>query len=378
LVFGSVFSSTNNTFGADMPGGSMDSGGSGGNSNQGGDSGDGDGDGDNRGDDSSDAPLTTDSLTAGGDSDDDSEGVEDNDNNNDNEPTSKDAPVTTDTLTAKKIECPKGQEVSLFSTLCARSKEPSLDFDAIIGIDPDKYGLVASKNNPDGSTTTIFQNKDPTPDKVVRIEKTAFREGTTKVIYVDKYGGTTERRTNSKGNIEEIEKDKDNNLLRTYSCCPKGVAIDSKYSGGKPYQVSKYHGDEKEITKIAPDDSFTQTSFYEPGVYQPTKIVTDYRDPPGRKVTETFDGNVRTVIDYNPQDGWTTSKSTDQRTGSTTTEITKNNPNGSISTKNPDNTITTKNKDGSWFIAFPSSQDGSVKTYHSDGRTTIDKPRINE
>jgi hypothetical protein len=82
-----------------------------------------------------DAPATTDTLTAGGgsDNDDDDEGNDDDsggsqdndddndkgkDNDNDNEPTSEDAPLTTDTLTAKKIECPTGQEVTLFSTTC--------------------------------------------------------------------------------------------------------------------------------------------------------------------------------------------------------------------------------------------------------------------
>lgn len=68
-----------------------------------------------------DAPVTTGTLTAGGDSDnddDDDDSGRDNDDDNDNEPTSKDAPVSTDALAAKKIECPKGQEVSLFSTSC--------------------------------------------------------------------------------------------------------------------------------------------------------------------------------------------------------------------------------------------------------------------
>jgi hypothetical protein len=133
-----------------------------------------------------------------------------------------------------------------------------------------------------------------------------------------------------------------------------------------------------EKTHHAPDDSYTQTLSYNPGHKEidnptPAKIVTIYREPP-RQVTETVDSNVRKVSDHNLQDGWTTTKSTDQRTGITTTEITKTNPDGSISTKNPDdNTITTKNKDGTWFMTFPPSQDGSVKTYHSDGRTTIEK-----
>jgi YD repeat-containing protein len=79
-----------------------------------------------------DAPATTDALTAGGgsnddddddDNDDDSGGSRDDDESeddtdNDSEPIPKDAPATTDALTAKKIECPPGQEVTLFSTTC--------------------------------------------------------------------------------------------------------------------------------------------------------------------------------------------------------------------------------------------------------------------
>ena len=49
----------------------------------------------------------------------------DNDNDNNNEPTSDDAPVTTDTLTAKKIECPPGQAVTLFSTTCEPAGDSS-------------------------------------------------------------------------------------------------------------------------------------------------------------------------------------------------------------------------------------------------------------
>jgi hypothetical protein len=112
LVFGTVFSSSRSVFAVDM-GGTMDM------------------------PPPEDAPATTDALTAGGgsdndddddDNDDDSRGSGDNDDDNDNdkdkdidkdnEPASKDAPVTTDTLTAKKIECPPGQEVTLFSTTC--------------------------------------------------------------------------------------------------------------------------------------------------------------------------------------------------------------------------------------------------------------------
>ena len=112
-----------------------------------------------------------------------------------------------------------------------------------------------------------------------------------------------------------------------------------------------------------------------PGSSTPSKIVTDYRD--GRKDTTTFEFGVKTVSEYDPQgDGWTTTKTTDQKSGSTTTTITKTNPDGNVSTKNPaDNTITTQNKDGTWFITYPPSPDGSVKTYHSDGRTTIDKSK---
>jgi hypothetical protein len=104
-----------------MPGGSTGGGTGGGDNIEGGDSRDGNGDGSN--DMPKDAPLTADALTAGGnsdndDNDNDSGGNRGNDDNDDNEPTSKDAPVTTDALAAKKIECPKGEVVSLFSTSC--------------------------------------------------------------------------------------------------------------------------------------------------------------------------------------------------------------------------------------------------------------------
>jgi hypothetical protein len=61
-------------------------------------------------------------------------------------------------------------------------------------------------------------------------------------------------------------------------------------------------------------------------------------------VTSTFAFGKKTVSEYNPRDGgWTTTKTTDQSSGSTTTTIAKTNPDGSISTKNPnDNIITTK------------------------------------
>jgi hypothetical protein len=86
-----------------------------------------------------DAPVTTGTLTAGGDldndDDDDDDSGRDNDDNN-NEPTSKDAPVSTDALAAKKIECPKGQEVSLFSTSCTPaggSENPGNSGDSTLG-----------------------------------------------------------------------------------------------------------------------------------------------------------------------------------------------------------------------------------------------------
>jgi hypothetical protein len=135
LVFGPVFSSSssfplpNIAFAADMDDMGGDSSGgdsSGGDSSQGGDSGDGEDSNDNDSSDGmpKDAPQTTGALTAGGDSDNDDDdnesGGRDNDeeNNNDNEPTSEDSPVTTDALTAQKKDCPKGQEVTLFSTSC--------------------------------------------------------------------------------------------------------------------------------------------------------------------------------------------------------------------------------------------------------------------
>jgi hypothetical protein len=126
MIFGAVSSSSIpiNAFAADMPGDSMDEGGSGGegDDNQGGNS----GGEDNDIPDSKEAPATAGALTAGGDSDDDDNNdndsggnrENDNDNNDDNEPTSEDAPATTGALTADKPECPAGQEYYLFSTSC--------------------------------------------------------------------------------------------------------------------------------------------------------------------------------------------------------------------------------------------------------------------
>jgi hypothetical protein len=107
-----------------MPGDSMDGGGSdGGNGDDQENSGDEEDDNDIP--DSKEAPATAGALTAGGDSDsdddndNDSGGNQDNeDDDNDNKPTPEDAPVTSDAVTAKKSECPKDQEVALFSTSC--------------------------------------------------------------------------------------------------------------------------------------------------------------------------------------------------------------------------------------------------------------------
>jgi hypothetical protein len=150
LIFGSInslsFTPLNNAFAAHMD---ME-GDSGGDSNQGGDSGDGE---DSNDDDSSDgmpkdAPQTTGALTAGGDSDNDDDddnesGGRDNDedNNNDNEPTSKDAPETTETATTKKLECPKGQEVTLFSTSCEPVGGADADTACPASPTPTSYGV---------------------------------------------------------------------------------------------------------------------------------------------------------------------------------------------------------------------------------------------
>jgi hypothetical protein len=229
----------------------------------------------------------------------------------------------------------------------------------------------------DGTEKTIEKDKD---NKIQSItEKTVSNDGTINAIrkVMDKDNNIiqTEKTISKDGTGRAIVTDKDNKIHQTFTFSKEGI-IQVDYSDGKPSHVThRVGGNLMEEKKIAPDDSFTKTLSYEPGSDRPTKVVTDYRDPP-RQVTETFDNNIRTVSDYNPQDGWTTTKSTDQRTGSTTTEITKTNPDGSISTKNPDdNTITTRNADGTWFMTFPPSQDGSVKTYHSDGRTTIEKPK---
>ena len=99
-----------------------------------------------------DAPATTDTLTAGGDpnNDDDDDDNDndsgdsrdnDNDNDNDNEPTSDDAPVTTDTLTAKKIECPPGQAVTLFSTTCEPAGDSSAATVCPTSPTPTSYGM---------------------------------------------------------------------------------------------------------------------------------------------------------------------------------------------------------------------------------------------
>jgi hypothetical protein len=130
LVFGSVFSSSRGVFADDM-GGTMDGGGNDGNSMP----------------PPEDAPATTDALTAGGgsDNDDDDEGNDDdsggsqdndddndndndkgNDNDKDNAQIPNDAPTTTNALTAKRIECPPGQEVTLFSTTCKPAVAPPI------------------------------------------------------------------------------------------------------------------------------------------------------------------------------------------------------------------------------------------------------------
>ena len=124
-----------------------------GDSNQGGDSGDGDGNNDKSSDSMpKGAPLTTGALTAGRNSDNDDgddDSGRDNGDDDDNEPASKDAPVTTDALTAKKIECPKGQEVSLFSTSC---KPAGTDQDAPASktIDVPGGGKITYTYHPNG------------------------------------------------------------------------------------------------------------------------------------------------------------------------------------------------------------------------------------
>jgi hypothetical protein len=74
-----------------------------------------------------DAPATTDALTTGGGSDnddDDDDDNEDDDSDSDNEPVPNNKAATGSALTAKKIECPKGQEVSLFSATCDLIQPP--------------------------------------------------------------------------------------------------------------------------------------------------------------------------------------------------------------------------------------------------------------
>jgi hypothetical protein len=202
MILGSVFSSSFipiNSF-ADMPGDSMDGGGSGGGN---GDNQDNSGDEeDNDMPDSKEAPATTGALTAGRDSDDDDDNDNDsggnrdndNENNNDNEPTSEDAPVNTDTTTTNKNECPKGQEVTLFSKLCRPlPNRPTTTYELPQSVLPYKgneveliesYDIRGAKvTSPEGTKLGFFTFKDGTiievtvesdsndPSKLIRHEK---------------------------------------------------------------------------------------------------------------------------------------------------------------------------------------------------------------
>jgi hypothetical protein len=157
LVLGTVSSSSPVVFAVDM-GGTMEGGGGG-------------NDGNNM-PPPEDAPVTTDALTAGGsDNDDDddenddhsggsgdddnadSAGDKDENNDKDNSQIPEDAPATTNALTAKKIECPPGQEVALFSTSCEPTGAGSQDSTLAATMcptspTPTSYGL------PDGLSVT--------------------------------------------------------------------------------------------------------------------------------------------------------------------------------------------------------------------------------
>jgi hypothetical protein len=84
-----------------------------------------DGDDEDQGDDDQeDAPVTQDTINEGGESDDDANDDDDDEsdnNDNDNDPISKDSP-TTSKSPRTEIECPKGQEVRLFSASCQPSQ----------------------------------------------------------------------------------------------------------------------------------------------------------------------------------------------------------------------------------------------------------------
>jgi hypothetical protein len=144
--------------------------------------------GDSGGDDSSndmpkDAPQTNDAPTTGGksdnddDNDDDSGGNQDDDNNNDNDndnkPTSKDSDAGT--TTAKKLECPKGQEVPLFSKFCQPNpNRPTTMYELSPGVLPYK-----------GNEVELIISYDFRSAKVTSLEGTkphvglfTFRDGT--------------------------------------------------------------------------------------------------------------------------------------------------------------------------------------------------------
>lgn len=122
-----------------------------------------------------DAPATTDALTAGGgsnddddddDNDDDSGGSRDDDESeddtdNDSEPIPKDAPATTDALTAKKIECPPGQEVTLFSTTCGTTgsgTDSAQGTTSAATVCPPTSPTPSSYGIPNKSITNTFHN----------------------------------------------------------------------------------------------------------------------------------------------------------------------------------------------------------------------------
>ena len=108
-----------------------------------------------------DAPATTDALIAGGgsdtdddddDNDDDSgdtrdDGDNGDDTDNDSDTIPKDAPETTNSLTAKKVECPRGQEVTLFSTTCG-PKDQQADTQCV---EPAQQGALTPSPQPPSS-----------------------------------------------------------------------------------------------------------------------------------------------------------------------------------------------------------------------------------
>jgi hypothetical protein len=327
LVFGPVFSPSsftppNNAFAADMDDMGGDS--SGGDNNQGGDSGDGE---DNNDDDSSDgmpkdAPQTTGALTAGGDSDNDDDddnesGGRDNDeeNNNDNEPTSEDAPVTTDTVTTQKKECPKGQEVALFSTSCEPidgAKNPGNTGDA----------TTAATSCPVGPTPTSYWNPQESAKSVIwglnkyKVMNNAGYYSSSVLRY------TMDDREIQENFIHKVDELTDLFGLppSTIDDCPPSTSTTKINKDGSKTTIEPLDRSYKKITNFKKGDDTKKTSEiisnsdgkqistteFDPNTGK--KIRDDYYNPHSqtRTYTTTYDpntGNMTSTMSYNGYTG---------------------------------------------------------------------------